>query len=111
MTVLQIKRQELDLIVSGTKKVEWRSPSDYNYNLLLKDRGDGMRDGDPEIKEIKLQNGHKEDSPYIIIEVKSIHAIKFTKDYYSKDENFSALAGMIAIEIVLGEIKEKFNLN
>ncbi len=111
MITLQIKRDELDLIVSGIKKTEWRSPSNYNYDLLLKDRGDGKRDGNPEITEIKFINGMKKNAPSIIIEVKSIKCIKFVKDFLSKEDNFSALAGMIAIEICLGEIKEKFNLN
>jgi hypothetical protein len=111
MVTLQTKRNELDLIILGQKKTEWRNASNYNYNLLLKDRGDGLRDGNPEITEIKLISGYKKNAPAIIIEVKRIRAIKFTKDYISKEDNFSALAGMLAIEIILGEIKEKFNLN
>ena len=52
MTILRINKINFDLIVSGTKKSEWRQLSKYNKKLLLKDRGDGKLDGNKEITKI-----------------------------------------------------------
>lgn len=107
MIILRIKKKDFDLIKSGTKKSEWRFDSEYNRKLLLKDRGDGMRDGNTEIKEIKIINGYSKDSPTLVIEVLSIRAVCFTKDISIPDDNFTAQKGMRAIEIKIGKIIDK----
>jgi hypothetical protein len=107
MIILRIKKKEFDLIKSGEKKSEWRFDSEYNRRLLLKDRGDGMRDGNLEINEIKLINGYTKDSPSLIVKVISIRAVFFTKDISIPQDNFTAKKGMRAIEIKIGEIIDK----
>ena len=104
MTILRINRENFDLIKSGKKTAEFRNPSKYNKNLLMKDRGDGKKDGNPDIKEITLINGYSKEAPRMIIEVKRIRLVKFQKDINLPDENFSAKAEQFAIEINLGKI-------
>lgn len=98
---LQIKRQNLDLILAGTKKTEWREFSMYNRKLLLKDRGDGKKDGNKEITHIKFINGYAKDRPEHIVPVKRIRVVKFTRNVEIPEDNFSALEGQFAIEISL----------
>lgn len=105
MTVnLQIKRAELDLILAGTKKTEWRSPSKYNKNLLMKDRGDGKKDGNPDITHILFINGYANDAKKVLVEVSRIRLVRFTQNTEIPEDNFSALEGQFAIEVTLGKI-------
>ena len=106
---LQIKRKEFDMIMAGTKKTEWRSPSKYNLNLLFvpDPEFDGKLNGNPEITSITFLNGRAKDSPQLTIEViKRIREVKFSRDIDLPDDNFHALEGQFAIEISLGKILE-----
>jgi hypothetical protein len=108
MVILRIKKKEFDLIKSGSKKTEWRPFSAYNKKLLFckdKTRSDGKLNGNSCIKEINFINGYKSDAPLLIVEVKSIRLIKFSKDTVIKEDNFEALKDQFAIEIKLGKIK------
>jgi len=104
MVNLQITRNNLELIRSGKKKCEWRHPSVYNKKLLFCDRGDGKRDGNPDIKEITFINGYRKDCEKLKVEVLGIRLVKFIKDIVIADDNFSAKAEQFAIEIKLGNI-------
>ena len=53
MVNLQITKENIDLIISGTKKNEWRALSEYNKKLLLKKEADGKYYPNKEIKKIK----------------------------------------------------------
>jgi len=99
MVILRIKKANFDKIVSGEKKSEWRQYSKYNIELLFKDRGDGKKDGNPEIKEIKFINGYSKGSPEIIKEIEFIRLYKFSKDTIIESDNFKALEGQFAIQI------------
>lgn len=102
---LQIKKKELDLIKSGTKKNEWRQLSAFNKKLLLKQREDGKGlDGNAEIKSIKFLNGYAKERETLVISVSGIQVFKFLNDKDIPEDNFTALAGQAAIRIQLGEI-------
>lgn len=101
---LKIKKQNLELIKSGLKKTEWRENSVYNKRLLFKDRGDGKKDGNKDIKFIEFQNGYSKDCEKLIIEVENIRLVKFTRDIEIPEDNFIAKEGQFAIEIKLGNI-------
>lgn len=101
---LQIKKQNLDLILAGTKKTEWRELSKYNKDLLLKDRGDGKKDGNKEITHINFINGYSKNRAQTKVEVTRIRVVKFSKNIEIPEDNFKALEGQSAIEISLGNI-------
>lgn len=101
---LKIKKENLDLIKSGTKKTEWREPSVYNKRLLFKVKEDGKRHGNEDIKFIKFVNGYSKDAPTLNVEVNRIRLVKFTRDIEIKEDNFKAKEGSFAIEISLGNI-------
>ncbi len=103
--LLQIKKKELDLIRSGTKKNEWRHLSAYNKKLLLKQREDGKGlDGNAEIKSVKLVNGYAKEREILVVSVAGIQVFKFLNDKNIPEDNFTAHAGQAAIRIQLGEI-------
>lgn len=102
--ILQIKRKELDLIKAGTKKREWRAPSNYNKKKLFCDNGTGKLDGNPNIKSIIFINGMSKDAPRFQVEVKKIRMVLFERDVKIPEDNFEALKGMYMIEISLGII-------
>lgn len=104
MVVLRIKKVNFDLILSGTKKIEYRENSIYNKKLLFKDRGDGKKDGNSDIKAITFINGYQKNARSLIAEVKSIRLVKFSMDVREPDNNFEALKDQFAIEIILGKI-------
>lgn len=97
---LQIKKENLDLIKSGVKKSEWRSPSLFNKNKLFKFREDGKRIGNDEIKQIEFINGYSKDAERCVIGVKEIRMVRFSKDVEIKEDNFSAKEGQFAIQII-----------
>jgi intein/homing endonuclease len=99
MIILRINKKNFDLIASGLKKSEWRQYSKYNINLLFKDRGDGKKDGNNEIKQIKFINGYSAESPEIIKDIELIRLCKFSKDVDIPNDNFKALKDQFAIEI------------
>jgi hypothetical protein len=101
---LQIKRINLDLIKSGIKKTEWREPSLFNKKLLFREREDGKKIGNDEIKTISFINGYNKDREILIVEVKQIRLVKFTKNIEIPEDNFKALEGQFSIEINLGSI-------
>lgn len=102
--ILKIKRENLELIKSGVKRTEWRENSVYNKRLLFKDRGDGKKDGNKDIKFIEFQNGYRKDSEKVIIEVENIRLVRFARDIEIPEDNFKAKEGQFAIEIKLGNI-------
>lgn len=102
--ILQIKKNNLDLIKSGKKKNEWRELSAFNKKTLMVRREDGMLDGNKDIKSIKFVNGYRKDREVMEIEVVSIGAVKFARDVDIPEDNFKALAGQMAIRIELGKI-------
>jgi len=105
MTILRIKKLEFDMILAGTKKTEWRSPSKYNKRLLFVPREeDGKLVGNDQIKEIKLINGYSKNAPELTVKVKFIRMVRFTKDIHILEDNFRASEGQFAIEIKLGKI-------
>lgn len=101
---LQIKRQNLELIKAGTKKTEWRDLSKYNKDLLLKDRGDGKKDGNKDITHINFINGYSKNRETLTVEVTRIRVVKFTRNVEIPEDNFSAFEGQFSIEITLGNI-------
>ena len=101
---LQIKKENLELIKSGKKKTEWRQYSVYNNMLLFKDRGDGKKDGNKDIKFIEFVNGYSKNVEKLLVEVLSIRLVKFTRDIEIPEDNFKAKEGQFAIEIKLGNI-------
>jgi aminopeptidase-like protein len=102
---LQIKRKELDLIKAGTKKREWRAPSKYNIDkMYIKRESDGVLIANPEINEVEFINGYRNDREKIIVQVLRIRMQQFSKNVDFPEDNFKALEGQKAIEIVLGEI-------
>lgn len=101
---LRIKKINLDLIKAGTKKTEWREPSLYNKNLLFKERADGKREGNSDIKEILFINGYDKNSEKLLVEVTRIRLVKFSRNVDIPEDNFKALEGQFAIEISLGNI-------
>lgn len=105
--VLQIKKKELDLIKSGQKKTEWRSPSAYNKKILFSQDVEfgGKLNGNPEITSITFINGMRKNAERLTVEViERIRMVKFTRDIKIVDDNFEALEGQFAIEIKLGKI-------
>lgn len=105
MVNLKIKKKNLEAIKNGSKKNEWRELSAYNKKLLLSPREeDGKLVGNKAIDKIRLVNGFRKDSEYIIVEVKSINVYKFTKNVEIIEDNFKALEGQFAIQIALGNI-------
>ncbi len=110
MTVkLIIKKENLEKIKSGTKKTEWREPSVFNKLKLFKDRGDGKKDRNKNIKYIDFVNGYRKDAETIKIEVVYIRLVKFTQDIEIPEDNFRAKEGQFAIEIKLGNIVNLLN--
>lgn len=101
---LQIKKINFDLILKGTKKNEFREPSLFNKRLLLKDRGDGMKEGNTDIKFIQFINGYSKDARKLLVEVLLIRPVNFTKNTELPEDNFIALEGQKAIHISLGNI-------
>ena len=105
---LQICKKELDLIKSGTKKKEFRSPSKFNMkiltiqNLEIKDKY--ILIGNPEITEIEFLNGYSKVREKLTIKCKGIRLVRFQNNVDEPDNNFKALEGQVAIEILLGEI-------
>lgn len=101
-----ICKKEFEMILSGTKKTEWRSPSVYNKKLLFcpDEKFNGKLNGNPKVTEITFQNGYSKNSPKLTIECLSIRMIKFSQDIKIPEDNFEALKGMFAIEIKLGKI-------
>lgn len=102
--ILKINKKNLDLIKSGIKKTEWRDPSVYNKKLLFEFKEDGKRHGNENIKEIEFVNGYRKDADRLIVEVKRIRLVKFSRDIEIKEDNFKALEGQFSIEITLGDI-------
>jgi hypothetical protein len=108
MVKLQIKKANLDLIKSGVKKTEWREPSIYNKNLLFKIREiDGKKEGNPDIKEVLFINGYAKDREEVLVEVRQIRLVRFSRNIEIPEDNFKALEGQFSIEITLGEIIKK----
>lgn len=101
---LQIKRENLELIKSGKKKTEWREPSEYNYKKLFKYKEDGKRHGNEDITEIEFISGYAKNRESLIVSVKRIRLVKFTRNIEIPDDNFKALEGQFSIEINLGDI-------
>ena len=102
---LKIKKSNLDAIKAGTKRTEWREPSVYNKKLLFKKRElDGKLDGNSDIKTITFVNGYSKDAEKLIIEVKQIRLVKFSRNIEIPEDNFKAVEGQFAIEISLGSI-------
>lgn len=102
---LQIKRINLDLIKTGTKKTEWREPSLFNKNLLFKEReSDGKKEGNADIKYIEFINGYKKDREILLVECKQIRLVRFSRNIEIPEDNFNAIEGQFAIEITLGNI-------
>lgn len=106
MIILRIKKAEFDAIKKGTKKTEWRKPSLYNKRILLDKNKDGLFCENKNITQIKFINGYNLDSPSLIIEVKLIRPVKFSRNIEIKEDNFIARAGECAIQIQLGKIIE-----
>lgn len=102
--ILQIKKKEFDMILSGEKKREWRAPSKYNKNKLFKKRDeDGILIGNDGIKSITFVNGYSTDAKSVTVECLRIRMQKFSKNIEIPEDNFKALEGQCAIEIVLGK--------
>ena len=97
---MYILKKNLDLIKSGTKKREWRKFSDYTKKLLFKkdDAHDGKYIGNEDIKEIEFVV--RKTGETLTKGVESIRLLKFNRDVRLPDENFTALNGQFAIEIV-----------
>ena len=102
--ILQIKKENINLIKSGSKKNEWRQSSFYNKKLLFSAREDGKLDGNKDIKFIEFINGYNKFRETLVVEVVSIRLVKFSKDIEIKEDNFKAKEGQFAIEIKLGNI-------
>lgn len=85
---LRIKKEEFLLIKSGLKKVEWRTPSKYNNNLLFSKDDPIKKDGNLEISAIQFINGYASDAPRLLIECKKIRRIKMKKDIEIPVDNF-----------------------
>lgn len=98
---LYILQQNLDIIKSGKKKREWRKFSEYNKKLLFIKDGSNENKwyGNPNINEIEFVVRKTKEA--YTVKIGTIRLIKFSKDTIYKDENFSALSGQFAIEIVL----------
>jgi hypothetical protein len=108
---LQIKQKEFDLIKAGTKKTDWRAPSQYNKKLLFVPDKDpaqkGKLNGNEALKTITFIVGMRPNKPTMIVEIaERIRMIKFSHDEDIPQDNFHALAGQFAIEIKLGKILE-----
>jgi hypothetical protein len=102
---LKIKKSNLDLIKTGIKKTEWREPSVYNKKLLFKKReSDGKNEGNVDIKTITFVNGYSKDAEKLIVEVKQIRLVRFSRNIEIPEDNFKALEGQFSIEISLGNI-------
>lgn len=104
---LQIKRKELDLIKSGTKKTEWRSPSLFNKKILFSPDPEfaGKLNGNPEITSITFINGMQKNAERVTVEVvERIRMVKFSQDIKIESDNFEAFKDQFAIEIKLGKI-------
>ena len=85
---LRIKKKEFDLIKSGIKKVEWRTPSNYNNSLLFSKDDPIKKDGNPEINQIQFINGYAKDAPRLLVECKKIRRIKAMRDWEIPVDNF-----------------------
>ncbi len=103
MITLQIKRAEFELIISGSKTIEYRAPSLFNKRKLLIKNKDGVFDKNSNVQ-IKMVNGYKKDAPFVILDVSEIVPIRFSNDFEDPKNNFRAKAGECTIEI-------KFSLN
>lgn len=102
---LKIKKANLEAIKAGTKKTEWREPSVYNKKLLFKPReSDGKNEGNADIKTITFVNGYSKDAEKLIVEVKQIRLVRFSRNIEIPEDNFKALEGQFSIEISLGSI-------
>lgn len=102
---LQIKKVNLELIKAGIKKREWREPSKFNKDkMYIKRESDGVLIANPDITEVEFINGYNSDREKLTVKVERIRMQKFTKNIDIPEDNFKALEGQCAIEIVLGEI-------
>ena len=101
---LQIKKKELELIKSGVKIEDWRSPSVYNKNLLLKFNAQGKREANPEITHIQFVNGYGPDVPKLLVKVSKIRPVKFQDDVERPEMNLYAKKDSCVIVIYLGAI-------
>lgn len=103
-TTLKIKKYDLDLILSGKKKNEWRNLSKFNRKKLLIVNEDGKQEGNNNIKYVIFENGYNKDCKKVKVEVLGIKIFKFGRDVVIEEENFRASEGQFAIQLALGNI-------
>jgi len=60
--ILRIKQKYLDQLIAGTKKIEYRSFSDFYISRFCEVKGDEITDV-KDIKEITFVAGYRKDSP------------------------------------------------
>lgn len=89
---LQIKRQFLDLILSGEKKVEYRDVTDYYIDRLCVMKEDGETiDYFKPIESVEFVCGYKQDAFKAVFKVEKIALEEWLDDQgnYKEDPDFT----------------------
>jgi hypothetical protein len=111
MVILRIYKKYFDRILSGEKKTEWRSCSDYNYRIFMNKNPETNKfEAKTDITEILFINGYEKDSPKMVVEVLKVLPRKFKDDYVNKFGELVGKKDEMLIRIALGQIISTENL-
>lgn len=97
---LRIKKEHLDEIVAGTKKIEYRAFTDF-YISRLANVSNGEITSCKRPTSCRLYVGNNPSAPYAVVEVKEVELCQYMEHIPQ-----GAKKGDIAFEIHLGNILE-----
>lgn len=109
MLTLKVTKKDFLLLKEGTKKFDFRPPSKFNKQLLLRKEqlpGGGFQwTTNHDIKEILFVNGNSPNSPSLVAEISEISAVTFSRDIKIPEGNYMGYEGTWAIRIDIAAVK------
>ncbi len=97
---LIIKKEWFDKILSGEKKEEYRSISEFNVNRLCDKTKEGWSPR-TDITHFRFFNGYKKDRPWLIVKSNGVFY-----DRFENEEKYKVPFGTELFTLELGEICE-----